>query len=163
MLQSSIVSRLDRIDLELLGALAEDHRATVVALSDRLGLSRNTVQARMARLDKAGAFLSYQRALSSRALGFPIEAYISVMVRQHELPRIREHLALVPEVLQAHGLSGAVDLLVRVACRDTQHLFDTDARILAIDGVERTETSLVMDEVIPYRVTPLMDLARPER
>ena len=51
---------------------------------------------------------------------------------------------------------------MRVACRDTQHLFDTDARILAIDGVERTETSLVMGEVIGYRVAPLMELAQQE-
>jgi DNA-binding Lrp family transcriptional regulator len=68
----------------------------------------------------------------------------------------------VPEVVQVHGLSGQVDLLVRVACRDTRHLFDTDARILAIDGVERTETQLVMGEVIGYRVAPLMELARRE-
>ena len=147
----------------MLNALTADHRATVVALADRLGLSRNTVQARMARLDRAGVFLSYERSLSAEALGFAIEAYISVTVRQRELPRIREELARVPEVLQAHGLSGTIDLLVRVACRDTQHLFDTDARILSIDGVERTETSLVMGEVIPYRMTPLMATARAER
>ncbi|GAB3154456.1 Lrp/AsnC family transcriptional regulator [Microbacterium neimengense] len=158
-----IMPALDRIDIELLRALADDHRATVVALAERLQLSRNTIQARLARLDRTGAFLSYQRALSTGALGFPIEAYVSVTVRQHELPRIREQLAEVPEVLQAHGLAGSVDLLVRVACRDAQHLFDTDARILAISGVERTETSLVMDEVIPYRVTPLMGLAHPQR
>ena len=36
------------------------------------------------------------------------------------------------------------------------------ARILAIEGVERTETSLVMGEVIGYRVGPLMQLAREE-
>ena len=81
------------------------------------------------------------------------------MVRQADLPRIRAELARVPEVVQADGLSGQVDLLVRVACRDTQHLFDTDGRILAIDGVERTETSLIMGEVIGYRVAPLIDLA----
>ena len=52
---------------------------------------------------------------------------------------------------------------MRVACRDTQHLFDTDARILAIEGVERTETSLVMGEVISHRVAPLMELARRQR
>jgi transcriptional regulator, AsnC family len=134
-----------------------------VALADRLGLSRNTVQARMARLDRGNVFLSYERAISSAALGFPIEAFISVVVRQADLPRISEELARIPEIVQAHGLSGQIDLLVRVACRDTQHLFDTDARILAIDGVERTETSLVMGEVIGHRVTPLMELARRER
>ena len=157
-----IMSNLDRVDLELLSALSADHRATVVALADRLGLSRNTVQARMARLDREGAFLSFERSLSTRALGFPIEAFIHVTVRQVELPQITAELARIPEVVQAHGLSGQIDLLVRVACRDTRHLFDTDARILAIEGVERTETSLVMGEVIAHRVTPLMELAQRE-
>jgi len=156
------MSNLDRFDLELLAALSADPRATVVALAERLGLSRNTVQARMARLERAGVFLSYERAISSSALGFPIEAFISAIVRQADLPRITAELANVPEIVQVHGLSGQVDLLIRVACRDTQHLFDTDARILAIDGIERTETSLVMGEVIGYRVTPLMELAQQE-
>ncbi|MBB3158054.1 DNA-binding Lrp family transcriptional regulator [Microbacterium proteolyticum] len=154
------MSKLDAVDLDLLRALSADPRATVVALAEKLGLSRNTVQARMSRLERGGVFLSFERTLSAEALGFPIEAFLQVTVRQAELPVIREHLAKVPEVLQAHGLSGQVDLLVRVACRDTQHLFDTDARILAIEGVERTETSLVMGEVIGYRVGPLMELAR---
>ena len=154
---------LDTVDLDLLRALSDDPRATVVALAERLGLARNTVQTRMTRLERAGVFLSYERAISAGALGFPIDAFINVMVRQAELPRIRQELALIPEVVQAHGLSGQVDLLVRVACRDAQHLFATDARILAIDGVERTETSLAMGEVIGYRVTPLMELARRER
>ncbi|WP_307480729.1 Lrp/AsnC family transcriptional regulator [Microbacterium trichothecenolyticum] len=154
------MNKLDAVDLDLLRALSADPRATVVALAETLGLSRNTVQARMSRLERGGVFLSYERTLSAEALGFPIEAFLQVTVRQAELPAIREELAKVPEVLQAHGLSGQVDLLVRVACRDTQHLFDTDARILAIEGVERTETSLVMGEVIGYRVSPLMQLAR---
>ncbi|MDU0345838.1 Lrp/AsnC family transcriptional regulator [Microbacterium sp. NPDC089180] len=156
------MSKLDAVDLDLLRALSADPRATVVALAEKLGLSRNTVQARMSRLERGGVFLSFERTLSAEALGFPIEAFLQVTVRQAELPAIREELAKVPEVLQAHGLSGQVDLLVRVACRDTQHLFDTDARILAIEGVERTETSLVMGEVIGYRVGPLMQLAREE-
>ncbi|TQJ32272.1 DNA-binding Lrp family transcriptional regulator [Microbacterium sp. SLBN-146] len=163
MLTFRTMSALDHVDLELLAALSTDPRATVVALADRLGLSRNTVQARMARLDRANVFLSYERAISSAALGFPIEAFISAIVRQAELPRITQELSAIPEIVQVHGLSGQIDLLVRVACRDTQHLFDTDARILAIEGVERTETSLVMGEVIGHRVTPLMELARRER
>ncbi len=157
------MSRLDAVDLDLLRALADDPRATVVALAERLGLSRNTVQARMTRLERAEVVLSFERSLSPAALGFPIEAFIHITVRQAALPRIVGDLERIPEVLQAHGMSGQIDLVARVACRDTRHLFDVDARILAVEGVERTETSLVMGEVIPYRVVPLMELARPER
>jgi DNA-binding Lrp family transcriptional regulator len=156
------MSTLDRVDLELLSALSEDPRTTVVALAERLGLSRNTIQARMARLEQTGVFLSYERSFSPEVLGFPLQAFINIGLRQTELPRITAELARIPEVLQVHGLSGSVDLLARVACRDARHLFDTDARILSIEGVERTETSLAMGEVIPYRVAGLIGLARRE-
>lgn len=156
------MSALDRIDLDLLAALTDDPRATIVALAERLGLSRNTIQARMTRLEQAGVFLSYERSVSTDVLGFPLHAFISIGLRQNELPRIAAELARIPEVVQAHGLSGSVDLLARVACRDARHLFDVDARILAIDGVERTETSLAMGEVIAYRVAGLIGLARRE-
>lgn len=154
---------LDRVDLDLLEALADDHRATVVALADRLGLSRNTVQARMARLERSGVFQSFERAMSPAALGLPIEAMVSVIVRQADIPRITAEIAEIPEVIQAHGLSGQIDLMVRVAARDTQHLFDVDARILSIEGVERTETSLVMGEVIGYRIRPILESVRREQ
>lgn len=135
---------------------------TVVRLADRLHLSRNTIQARMARLEQTGVFESYERSFSTEVLGFPLQAFISIGVRQTELPRIIAELSRVPEIVQAHGLSGSIDLLARVACRDARHLFDTDARILSIEGVERTETSLAMGEVIPFRVAGLIGLARRE-
>lgn len=162
LLSFGTMSTLDRVDLELLSALSEDPRTTVVALAERLGLSRNTIQARMARLEQTGVFLSYERSFSPEVLGFPLQAFINIGLRQTELPRITAELARIPEVLQVHGLSGSIDLLARVACRDARHLFDTDARILSIEGVERTETSLAMGEVIPYRVAGLIGLARRE-
>lgn len=153
---------MDRVDLSLLRSLADDPRATVVALAERLGLSRNTVQARMVRLERAGVFLSYERSMSAATLGFPLQAFIAVQLRQNELPHVQEEIARIPEVVMAYGLAGPVDVQIFVACRDAGHLFDVDARVLAIDGVERTETSLVMREVVPYRIRPLMDLAREE-
>lgn len=160
MIKFSIMSKLDHVDLALLSALSDDPRATVVGLSERLGLSRNTVQARMAKLERSGVFLSFERTIAPHTLGFPLQAAISVLVRQTELPGIAAALAEIPEIIQAYGLSGQVDLLVHVACRDARHLFDVDAHILAVPGVERTETSLVMGEVIPYRISPLMATAK---
>lgn len=154
---------LDPVDLELLAALSEDPRTTVVALAERLRLSRNTVQARMARLEKSGVFRSFERSISAAALGFPLEAYIAIGARQTVLQQIIADLARVPEVVQVHSMSGQTDLMAFVACRDARHLFDVDARILSIDGVERTETSLVMSEAVPFRVSGLMGLAKRER
>ena len=146
----------DQVDRALLAALAADPRATVVALADRLGMSRNTVQARMSRLEASGAFLSFDRSIDPVPLGYPLEAFIAVHVRQKRLTEVVDEIARIPEVIQAHGLSGPIDLLVRVVCRDAHDLFRIDGEILAIDGVERTETSLAMGELIPFRLGPLL-------
>lgn len=55
---------LDRQDLELLSALSRDPRATVVALAETLGLSRNTVKHGWRNFERTGVFLSFERALS---------------------------------------------------------------------------------------------------
>ncbi|MTE23635.1 Lrp/AsnC family transcriptional regulator [Microbacterium sp. ZXX196] len=156
------MASLDHVDLELIAALSADPRATVVALAEKLGMSRNTVQARMSRLEKSGVFQSFERSISPAALGFPLQAFVSIGVSQASLPSITDELRRVPEVIQVHGVSGQVDLLALVACRDARHLFDVDARILAIGGVVRTETQLVMSDSIPYRVSGLLELARRE-
>lgn len=148
---------VDRTDSQLLRALIADPRSTFVALAARLGLSRNTVQARMTRLEESNAFLSFDRCISPTALGYPLTAFIEVHVQQKQLTRIVSELALIPEIVQAHGMSGSTDLLVRVVCTDADDLFRIDGTILAVEGVERTATSLSMGELIPYRVTPLLE------
>lgn len=152
--------RLDGTDLALLGALTADPRGTYVALADRLGLSRNTVQSRMGRLESAGALLAFDRRIDPAPVGYPLTAFLTVAVKQKKLTAVVDALSRIPEVLQAHGLSGTKDLLVQVAGADAHELFRIDAAILAIDGVRRTETSISMGELIPFRIAPLLAARR---
>lgn len=56
-----------------------------------------------------------------------------------------------------HGLSGVTDLLIHVVARDADDLDRIAGRILDIDGVEKTTTSLVMRQLVDYRLTPLLE------
>ncbi|MEO8529546.1 MAG: Lrp/AsnC family transcriptional regulator [Pseudolysinimonas sp.] len=149
----------DGVDLALLRALAQDPRGSYVAFAERLGLSRNTVQARVTQLEAEGAFLSFDRRIQTHGLGYPLTAFITVTVRQRQLAEIVDQIAKIPEVVQAHGLSGQADLVAVVVCRDTDDLLRVDAELIAIDGVERTETAMSMGELIPYRLQPLIEKA----
>ncbi len=97
---------LDGTDLRLLLAMAKDPRRTVVALAEKLGLSRNTVQARMTRLEQKSVFLSFERRISPAALGYPLMAFIHVHVQQQKLAEITARISEIPEVIEAYGLSG---------------------------------------------------------
>ncbi len=155
-----IMRNYDDVDRELLRALVDDPRATVVALSDRLGLARNTVSSRLAKLESDDRLLSFDRRIAAPLLGYPLAAFSLVRLPQKGIEPIIRDIAEIPEVVHVNGISGAADLLVHLVARDAEDLFRVDAEILAIDGIERTETSLSMGELLPYRVQPLLDRDR---
>jgi DNA-binding Lrp family transcriptional regulator len=148
--------QLDAIDARLLLALAQQPRAAALALAQRLGISRNTVQARLARLEHSGLLGSFERRVDPKTLGHPLTAYVTTQVTQRLLDSVAEALAGIPEVVQVQGLSGQNDLFVHVVAVDADDLYRVAGQILAIAGVERTNTALVMRELVDYRVTPLL-------
>ncbi|MBP0457205.1 Lrp/AsnC family transcriptional regulator [Streptomyces montanisoli] len=148
--------RVNQTDAKLLLALAEHPRATAVALADRAGLSRNSVQSRLTALDRTGAVRSFERRISPAALGCPLTAFVTTRVVQRLLDEVAAALSAVPEVLQVYGLSGESDLLVHVVAADAEDLYRIAGRILGNPGVERTHTALVMRRLVGYRVTPLL-------
>ncbi|MHA6793642.1 Lrp/AsnC family transcriptional regulator [Pseudonocardia bannensis] len=150
---------VDAVDAQLLLALTESPRATVLALAERVGLSRNTVQARLARLEERGALSSFERRIDPAALGYPLTAFVTVQVTQRMLTEVAAALDGVPEVLEVHGLSGQTDLLVHVVARDADDLYRIAGQLLATEGVERTTTALVMRKLVEHRMAPLLERA----
>lgn len=147
---------VDDTDARILRALVAAPRATAVALAQTTGLARNTVHARLARLESGGVLQSFERRIDPGALGYPLTAFVMVTVTQRKLDRIGAALAGVPEVLEVHGLSGVTDLLVHVVARDADDLYRLAGQILDIDGVEKTTTGLVMRRLVDYRLGPLL-------
>ncbi len=128
-----------------------------MALAQKLGLSRNTVQARMAQLEKKHVFLSFERRINPVSLGYPLMAFISVHVQQQKLKQLAVDLAAIPEILEGYGLTGSADLFLRVVAVDAEDLFRINGKILSCEGVDRTDTALAMGELIPFRVQPLLE------
>src|SRR5947207_9318412 len=95
-------------------------------------------------------FLAVDRRIDPAFLGYPLQAYVLVNLKQRLLSRVAGALREVPEVLEVHGLSGAADLLVQVVARDGDDLYRVAGRILDIKGVKRTKTSLVMRHLVDF-------------
>lgn len=146
----------DTIDARLLMALVDDTRAATIKLAEEIGISRNTVQARLSRWDNAGVLLPFDRCIAPAFLGYPLRAFVLTQVKQRLLAEVSSALTEIPEVVEAQGLSGGVDLLIQVVARDTDDLYRIAGEILSIRGVRRTRTSLVMRELVDYRLTQLI-------
>ena len=146
----------DDIAGRLLRAVISDPRAAAVTLAQRVGVSRNTVQARLNKWDSQAALWGFDRRVAPAFLGYPLRAYVFTKVKQRRLAPVAEALREVPEVTSVDGLSGGSDLLIQVVARDADDLYRIAGTILDIKGVKRTTTSLVMRELIEHRVGQLI-------
>jgi DNA-binding Lrp family transcriptional regulator len=152
--------RLDRLDARLLDLLADDARIGVMEASRRLGVARGTVQARIDRLERSGVVRGWGPDLDPEAIGYPVTAFVTLEIRQgggHD--PIGEHLARIPEVLEAHTVTGPGDLWCRVVARsnaDLQRVLDT---VVSHPGIERSATMISLTRQIDHRVLPLVGAA----
>jgi DNA-binding Lrp family transcriptional regulator len=153
------VPEVDATDARLLLALADDPRASVMALSQRLGLARNTVQARLSRLESNDVLAPLDRRVRPEALGYRLGAYVTATVVQRSLAEVSHALADIPEVIEVTGLSGVADLLVEVVAKDADDLWRITEQLLAIEGVQRIDTALTMRRFVEHRLGPLLERA----
>lgn len=147
---------IDRLDARLLAALSESPRAGIMELARRLGVARGTVQARLDKLQARGIVTGFDPDLDLRALGYEVVAFVTLDITQGRLDDVVRHLRDLPEVIEAHSMTGPGDLHCRVVARSNAHLQEVINRILEVKGIERTATHIGLTEQIPFRVLPLV-------
>ncbi len=148
---------IDSLDAHLLRLFADEPRIGVLEASRRLGVARGTVQARLDRLEASGVVRSWGPEIAAGALGYPVTAFITLEIRQGEgHDPVGEHLALIPEVIEAHTVTGPGDLWCRVVARsnsDLQRVLDT---VVSYPGIERSATMISLTSQIEHRLLPLV-------
>lgn len=148
---------LDDLDRRLVELFSTEPRVGVLEASRRLGVARGTVQSRLDRMLREGVIRGFGPDLDPAAMGYPVTAFCSLEIRQglgHEA--VAEHLAAIPEVIEAHTITGVGDMLVRVVARsnaDLQRVIDV---VVDDEHVLRTSTLIALDTQVPHRVLPLL-------
>jgi DNA-binding Lrp family transcriptional regulator len=151
-----IMRNVDAVDARILLALDADPQATTVALADRLGLARNTVQSRLKRLEESGRLKEPSRRVDPAALGYPLLALITLSISQRVGRPTREGILRIPEVVELLVTTGDADLLARVVARYTTDLHRITNHLLEVPGVVRSNTTIVLMELQPLSVRPLL-------
>ena len=144
---------LDKLDVDLLRLIVAEPRAGVREYARRLGVARGTAQSRMDKLVAAGV----TPALDPAALGYPLNADVHLTLRQADLDTVVARIAEIPFILRADSVAGTEDLACRLAARDHAHLEEIFSAIIAIDGVERMRSEIVLRRRIPHRILPLLE------
>ncbi len=157
-------STVDGLDARIVRLFADEPRVGVLEASRRLGVARGTVQARLDRLTRLGIVRGWGPDVEPGALGYPVMAFATMEIRQgagHEV--VAQHLAAIPEVLEAFTITGTGDMWCRVVARSNADLQRVIDAVVAFEGIVRTSTVIALATQIPHRVLPLLAEAAGEQ
>jgi DNA-binding Lrp family transcriptional regulator len=135
---------MDPIDQRLLMALRENGRASTAELARLVGRSRTSVQSRIERMEKQGVIVGYGvRLAPEHGLG-AVRAHVMVKVGPKETRAVSAALHAIPQVHVLHSVSGEADLIAVAVTASVTEMDQVIDRIGALDGVERTTSSIIL-------------------
>ena len=152
--------QLDDLDARLLKMLAAEPRIGVLEMSRRLAVARGTVQARLDKLIARGAIKGFGPEVIPAVIGFGVMSFVTLEISQrYGHTAVTEHLADIPEVLEAHTITGSGDVMCRIVARSNADLQRVIDQIVGYEGIVRASTIIALAELIPYRTQPLVQAA----
>ena len=136
--------RISFKDQQLLNVLRGNARASITDIARILGVSRSTAQKRLERLEENGVIAGYTVQFSSQYLDQEIKAHVSIKVEPRKTRSIIGNMKKLDAVRAVYSVSGPFDLIAEVSALDVNAMDQAIDDIIAIDGVERTETSIIL-------------------
>lgn len=109
---------LDERDRKILDALQRDAAIQVAELAELVSLSPSACSRRIQRLEEAGYIARRVAILDRNKVGVPTTVFALVKTSHHSeewTEAFRRAISDIPEVVEAHRLTGSYDYLLKIA------------------------------------------------
>ncbi|MEI2416482.1 Lrp/AsnC ligand binding domain-containing protein [Orrella sp. JC864] len=113
--------KLDRIDRLILDILQREGRIPISELAGRVNLSATPCAERVRRLERDGVIMGYYARVNPALVGKDLLVFLEIKLSAKSgdvFDKVRRDLALVPEVLECHLVSGEFDYLVKARLKE---------------------------------------------
>ena len=147
-------TNLDAIDRKILKYLINNARMPFLEIARECGISGAAIHQRIRKLDEAGVILGSRLVVDPKLMGFDVCAHISITLKDPQLlQQTVDRLKEIPEIVEAHFITGKGNILAKLYCVDNEHLMRTifDG-ILRIPGIATTETNISLQEAFQRQV-----------
>lgn len=143
------ISDIDNIDLKIISLLNDDAKTPYTEIAKKVFVSSGTVHVRMKKLEDMGIVKSATLNIDYSKLGYDISAFLGIYLEKSSLyDTVIAKLTTITEVISAYYTTGNYSIFAKIICRDTNHLRTVLDSIQKVEGIDRTETLIVLEESI---------------
>lgn len=152
------MGKIDSIDRKIITVLQTDAAQSVSAIGEAVGLSQNAAWRRIRRLEDEGYLKARVAIFDAEKLGFPLTAFAILRVREHSeewLSAFAKKILAMPEIVEFYRMSGDIDYMAKIICRDMKHYDEIYKRIIASGPIQDVSTSFAMEGIKCTTAAPI--------
>ena len=150
---------LDEADRRILRAIQANPDLTMRELGEATGLSHTPCWRRLQRMKDDGVIGAKQYVLRPEALGFEVNVFCLVRMKEHtrdKLIAFEAAVARVPQVLQCYSITGEHDYILRVLAHSIRDYEETiKSALVSLPHVAAISTSVTLKEVKNTVIVPV--------
>lgn len=139
---------VDSTDRSILAELQRDGRQSIAELARTVHMSNSAVAERVRRLEEAGVITGYRAVIDPERLGYGILAYLRLRYPSSQYKPLHDLLAEIPEVVEAHHVTGDDCFILKVVATSMRHLEQISGRVGTLGSVT---TSVSYSSPFPTR------------
>lgn len=158
-------SIMDPVDAKIIAVLGEHGRWSTQKIAKATGIPTTTVYHRIRKLEKSGVIKKYSAVVDYSKLGYGVTAYMLAVVDYTQFrsknitqQKLVEKLLSMKYVESCSVTTGRFDMILRLRVprvEDLNQFIVVDLR--SIEGVERTETMIVLDDPEQRSILPTIE------
>ena len=147
----------DNLDIQILCILMEDATIPYTEIAKKLIVSGGTIHVRMKKMQDLGVIRGSHLIIDPQKMGYDVCAFLGIFLEKgSQYKDAVESLKQVKEIVELHYCTGTYSMFAKIICRDTNHLRHVlNEDIQAVNGIQRTETFISLEESIKRQVSLL--------
>ena len=134
-------------DSELLKHLSKNGKASQRELAEVTGLALGTVSNHLKVLEKDKIIKGYSANINPEKVGFTLSATIHLRITKGKIMDVQASIAKHPRVYIVYDITGEWDSLVLARFKNREEMDEFIKTTLSQKNIERTSTSLVLNNV----------------
>ena len=138
------IREFDELDRRIVELMCRSSQGSYRQIAKQLGIHPTTLIQRVKNLEAKGVINGYRAKVDYMRLGFDYMGIIQVYVEKNMLD-VQEAIRSIPQVLAVFDVTGECDSIVWIACKDREEFSNIVKSILKIEGVQKTNTSVILN------------------
>jgi Transcriptional regulators len=135
----------DELDKRIIELLCTSSQGSYRQIAKQLNVHPTTLIQRVKALEGKGVINGYRANVNYMNLGYEYMGIVHIYA--DDVVKVQKKLADIPQITSIYDVTGDSDCIVHISCLDREDFSNTVKRINSLEGVNKTNTAVVLNVV----------------